>query len=130
MNKAWRVGVHGAGGRMGRAVIQALHQHPQLSLSVATDAPGSSLIGTDSGELAGVGRNAVLLTDQLDQAAAQCDVVIDFSRPQGTLLLVEALAASDRALAPVRAFLARTDLHSSCSGGAGVPAPGCPCCLN
>lgn len=98
MNKAWRVGVHGAGGRMGRAVVQALHQHPQLSLSVATDAPGSSLIGTDSGELAGVGRNAVLLTDQLDQAATQCDVVIDFSRPQGTLLLVEALAASDVAL--------------------------------
>lgn len=98
MSEAWRVGVHGAAGRMGRAVIQALQDHPQLTLAAATDARGSSLVGADCGELAGIGRCGVLITDELPQALSLCDVVIDFSRPEGTMSLIYALAATDVAL--------------------------------
>ena len=98
MSNPVRVGIHGAGGRMGRAVIQALQGHAQLVLGAATDARGSSLIGADSGEIAGVGRNGVLVSDTLDQALGKCDVMIDFSRPEGTMLLIEALAPTTVAL--------------------------------
>ncbi len=98
MSNPVRVCVHGAGGRMGRTVIQALQNHSQLVLSAATDAHGSSLIGADSGEIAGVGRNGVAVVDQLDQALAISDVVIDFSRPEGTMRLIDALEQTTVAL--------------------------------
>ena len=54
-----RNGVLGAGGRMGRMLIQAVHQ-AGYPLAAAVERPGSSLIGTDAGELAGVGKRPLV----------------------------------------------------------------------
>ena len=51
-----RVAIAGAAGRMGKALVEAVHGHPELEVAVATEQPESSLIGSDAGELAGVGR--------------------------------------------------------------------------
>ena len=80
-----RVAVSGAGGRMGRTLIQAVNDQPELVLGAASERPGSSLIGADAGELAGVGRLGVALTGDLGAAADAFDVLIDFTAPSVTM---------------------------------------------
>ena len=53
-----RLIVAGAGGRMGRTVIQAIAAERGTTLAGAVDAPGASVIGRDAGELAGLVRTA------------------------------------------------------------------------
>lgn len=83
MSVAPRIGVLGAGGRMGRILIQAVHE-AGYSLAAAVERPESSLIGTDAGELAGVGPLGVKVVGDLQQVLADCDVVIDFTAPIAT----------------------------------------------
>jgi 4-hydroxy-tetrahydrodipicolinate reductase len=51
-----RVAIAGAGGRMGRQLIQAVQQMDGAALGAALEREGSSLLGSDAGELAGAGR--------------------------------------------------------------------------
>lgn len=80
-----RVAIAGAGGRMGRQLIQATLQREGLLLGAALERPGSSLVGSDAGELAGSGRVNILIQDNLDTVVDDFDVLIDFTRPEGTL---------------------------------------------
>ena len=68
---------------MGRSLVEACHNTPGLSLSVAVERPGSSVIGADAGELAGIGKLGVLIGDALK--ADDFDVLVDFTRPEVTL---------------------------------------------
>ena len=68
---------------MGRTLVEACHNTPGLSLTLAVERPGSSVIGADAGELAGVGRLGVLIGDKL--TADAFDVLVDFTRPEVTL---------------------------------------------
>jgi 4-hydroxy-tetrahydrodipicolinate reductase len=77
-----RVGVLGANGRMGRVLIDAAYQHTELALGFASVREGSSLLGIDAGELAGINKqyiNTAILTDPL---ANHADVLIDFTLPE------------------------------------------------
>jgi 4-hydroxy-tetrahydrodipicolinate reductase len=66
-------------------LIQAVQDTPNLTLGAATERAGSSLLGTDAGELAGVGALGVALTDDLSGVASDFDVLIDFTLPEATL---------------------------------------------
>ncbi len=79
-----KVGVTGAAGRMGRTLIEAVAAAGNLQLVAAVERPGSSLIGTDAGELAGQGNNGVTVVDNLADVVAQLDVLIDFTVPAAT----------------------------------------------
>ncbi|VTN13917.1 Dihydrodipicolinate reductase [Raoultella terrigena] len=46
---------------------------------------GSSLIGSDAGELAGAGKMGVTVQSSLTAVKESFDVLIDFTRPEGTL---------------------------------------------
>jgi 4-hydroxy-tetrahydrodipicolinate reductase len=70
---------------MGRALVEAIQVAPELRLGAATEHVGSSLLGADVGELAGVGRLGVPVTDSLRSVIGQVDTVIDFTRPEATL---------------------------------------------
>ncbi|MGQ0286108.1 4-hydroxy-tetrahydrodipicolinate reductase [Pasteurellaceae bacterium 22721_9_1] len=80
-----RIGIVGAGGRMGRQLIQAVHNAQGVELGAAFERAGSSLIGSDAGELAGIGHLGIQVQGELAQAVDQFDVLIDFTRPEGTL---------------------------------------------
>lgn len=84
-----KIAMHGAGGRMGRAVIQLVSQAEDLALVAAVDSPGSAFIGRDAGELAGVSRMDVALGDKLSALAA-ADVIVDFSLPVAIDALLDA----------------------------------------
>jgi 4-hydroxy-tetrahydrodipicolinate reductase len=79
------IAIVGAGGRMGRSLIEACSQAEGLNLTIATEHPDSSLIGTDAGEVAGIGKNNVVIAASLDDAKGDFDVLIDFTRPEPTL---------------------------------------------
>ena len=59
--------------------------HDSLTLGAATERAGSSLLGADAGELAGVGKLGVTISDDLAKVAGDFDVVIDFTAPAATL---------------------------------------------
>ena len=83
MSVAPRIGILGAGGRMGRILIQAVQQ-AGYQLAAAVERPESSLIGADAGELAGIGTLGVKIAGSLEDVLKDCDVVIDFTAPVAT----------------------------------------------
>ncbi|MCC7325321.1 MAG: 4-hydroxy-tetrahydrodipicolinate reductase [Burkholderiales bacterium] len=87
MADAVRVVVAGAGGRMGRALIEAVLHDPRLALSAALDIPGSEALGHDAGTQCAKTTGVVVGSD-LDAALAVSDVLVDFTRPAGTLMHV------------------------------------------
>ena len=80
-----RVAIAGAGGRMGRQLIQAALALEGVQLGAALEREGSSLLGSDAGELAGAGKTGVTVQSSLDAVKEDFDVFIDFTRPEGTL---------------------------------------------
>ncbi|GIX21296.1 MAG: 4-hydroxy-tetrahydrodipicolinate reductase [Gammaproteobacteria bacterium] len=93
-----RVAVHGAGGRMGRAVLRAVLDDPGMQLAAAFDRPDAPAVGRDAAELVG-GEALGVRVQPLDPAAlAGVDVAIDFSRPGPSLALLDACLAGGTAL--------------------------------
>jgi 4-hydroxy-tetrahydrodipicolinate reductase len=84
-----RVAIAGAGGRMGRTLIEALAERG-LALAAAFDVAGSPVIGK---EISGM-----KATSDVDAAVKVADVVIDFTRPQGTLAHLEACVKHSRSM--------------------------------
>ncbi|MFQ6370093.1 4-hydroxy-tetrahydrodipicolinate reductase [Shewanella sp. YIC-542] len=89
MTASVRVAIAGSGGRMGRTLIEAASQQPLVILGAAIERVGSSLVGVDAGELAGVGKLEVTVTDNLDSVVDDFDVLIDFTSPEGTLANID-----------------------------------------
>lgn len=85
---ATRIGIVGAGGRMGRMLIEATLKDEQVVLGAVFDQPGSPMVGRSAGELVGMDCN-VLVTDDVAAGLKEIDCLIDFTRPQGTLVHLE-----------------------------------------
>jgi len=84
-----RLIVAGAGGRMGRTLIKAIAETKGLALAGAIEGPGSAVIGRDSGELAGLGKNGIAVVADPAPLMKSADGVIDFTIPAATVALVE-----------------------------------------
>lgn len=93
-----RVAVLGASGRMGKYLIEAVSQDDRMQLTAAIEKPGSSLVGADAGELAGLGKLGVGVVDSLASVVDDFDVVIDFTRPEVTLANLDTCVANNKML--------------------------------
>ena len=93
-----KIGVIGAGGRMGRMLIEAVSENPNSQLTAAIERAGSSLIGVDAGELVGMSKLGVALSDDLEKVIADIDVLIDFSLPDATANNVQLCAKHNTAM--------------------------------
>jgi 4-hydroxy-tetrahydrodipicolinate reductase len=80
-----RIAIAGVGGRMGRVLVEAISASAGVTLGAATERSGSSLLGADAGEIAGVGRLGVIVNADLSAVLADFDVLIDFTAPPATL---------------------------------------------
>ena len=83
------VGITGASGRMGRTLIEAVTDVEGMTVAVAVERPGSSVIAADAGEIAGIGKLNVPIVDDLCAVVADIDVLIDFTRPAVSLANLE-----------------------------------------
>jgi 4-hydroxy-tetrahydrodipicolinate reductase len=79
-----RVGVIGAGGRMGRLIVKLCHDANNMEVAAASEVPGSELIGQDVGELAGIGSVGVIVGGDAETVIQTVDVAIEFSIPTAT----------------------------------------------
>ena len=84
MSELLNVAIVGANGRMGRALVQAIHDHPQCRLSGALEHDQSPALGMDAGFTLGL-ETGVEITHDAVKVLSQSDVLIDFSRPESTL---------------------------------------------
>lgn len=79
-----KIAVAGASGRMGRMLIEAIHNAPDAALAGALDVAGAPGCGTDAAAF--LGRPAgVAIESDLAKGLAGADILIDFTRPEGTL---------------------------------------------
>ena len=109
-----RIGVYGALGRMGQMIVRCLltpceadpTRDPSPVLAVALASPRCAQLGRDVGPLCAAPVTGVDVTSDLLTALPMCDVVIDFSTPGATTLLVPAAAA-----ARVPLVIGTTGLH-------------------
>ena len=84
MNKI-KVVIAGSGGRMGKILLESVLQSDDLMLHAALEHSASAQLGRDAGELAGRSCGVKITTD-VAAALEGADVLIDFTRPEGTLL--------------------------------------------
>ena len=87
-----RLIVAGAGGRMGRTLVKAIAETPGLMLVGATEGEGSTLLGQDSGVLAGLPPNRVVVTSEVRPLTLAADGILDFTIPAATVKLAELAA--------------------------------------
>jgi len=76
-----RIAIAGVGGRMGRALVQAVAEHPEARLGAVSERDGSVLVGRP---LDGQDPEVRVVSD-LASASADFDVLIDFTRPEATV---------------------------------------------
>jgi 4-hydroxy-tetrahydrodipicolinate reductase len=86
-----KIAIAGSSGRMGRMLIEAVLDTGDLQLHGALDVAGSPALGQDAGALLGRTTGVSIRAD-LDGALAGADVLIDFTRPEGTLAHLAACA--------------------------------------
>ncbi|MGZ8216427.1 4-hydroxy-tetrahydrodipicolinate reductase [Methylomagnum sp.] len=84
-----RVGIMGAAGRMGHALLRACFATPSMVLSAAVERAGSPAVGADAGEVAGFQKLDIPIIDDLAMAINDLDVIVDFTRPEATLATLE-----------------------------------------
>ena len=87
-----RIAIAGASGRMGHMLIEAVLAAPDLQLAGALDIAGSPALGQDAGGFAGR-HTGVPITSDLHAGLANAQVLIDFTRPAGTLAHLAACRA-------------------------------------
>jgi 4-hydroxy-tetrahydrodipicolinate reductase len=88
-----RLIVAGAGGRMGRTLVAAIAASPGVVLAGAVEAAGAAAIGSDSGELSGLGMNGVPVLAELEPLLAKADGLIDFTIPKATVAFAQTMAS-------------------------------------
>ena len=78
-----RIGVLGAGGRMGQAIIAEIADTPDLHLAGAVDRAGHPMVGSPVGEGLSICTNASAI-------AHGCNVLIDFTNPSALAAHIDA----------------------------------------
>ena len=84
-----KIAIAGAAGRMGRVLTRIVHETEGLEVAGGIEPKGSSAVGADMGELAGLGPLGVKITDEPLALFTRIEGLIDFTVPKATLALAE-----------------------------------------
>jgi 4-hydroxy-tetrahydrodipicolinate reductase len=90
------IAITGAAGRMGRNLIQSCYDNSHCQLGAAIEHENSPFIGNDAGELAGIGRLDKKLVSRLADVSDDFHTLIDFTRPEVTLINLEFCVANGK----------------------------------
>ncbi len=94
---AVRVAIAGAGGRMGRALLDAATSTEGVTLGAALEMPGTPWAGRNAADLC-AGANDVTIGTDVAAALRDANVFVDFTRPEATLVHVRACRQAGRAI--------------------------------
>ena len=90
--------VIGIAGRMGKTIAECIEDTEGVELGGGTESLGSSVIGQDIGEVSGVGIKGIAVLDNPVIALETCDVAIDFTTPNSSMLALNAAEKSGKPL--------------------------------
>lgn len=93
-----RIAITGAAGRMGRTLIEACDITEGVQVTAAIERPGSTFVGVDAGEMAGLGKLGVKIVDGIEAVLADFDVLIDFTIPAATLANLAVCEANGKSM--------------------------------
>jgi 4-hydroxy-tetrahydrodipicolinate reductase len=96
--KTTRIAIHGAAGRMGRAVIQAALATPGIKLVAAIDRKDNEELGEDVAAVVGQAPIGISVGHTLDAASDPFEVLVDFTQPEATLAALEMCRAGKKAM--------------------------------
>jgi 4-hydroxy-tetrahydrodipicolinate reductase len=89
-----RIAISGAAGRMGRRIAAITAGDARFQLVAATEAPSHPALGSDLGEVAGIGALGV----EVSCEAHDFDVMVDFSTPNGAMAALDAAIDENAAI--------------------------------
>ncbi|MDI1362030.1 4-hydroxy-tetrahydrodipicolinate reductase [Methylotenera sp.] len=84
-----KVVIAGCSGRMGHALLECVFADADLVLHGALDRSGNLQLGRDAGEQQGK-ISGVKVTDNIDEALENADILVDFTRPEASLMYLAA----------------------------------------
>ncbi|KJR41650.1 dihydrodipicolinate reductase [Candidatus Magnetoovum chiemensis] len=87
-----RISVAGAAGRMGSRICALAIEHPEINLSGAFEVEGHSAVGKDIGDIIGLGKTGITISDKSEEALPLSDILIDFSTVSSSLQNARACA--------------------------------------
>lgn len=90
-----KIGVVGAAGRMGSALVAMVHETPGCVVAGGIELPGTDVVGKDIGEVAGIGKLDLAITDNALEMFVGIDAVLDFTVPSASVEF-SAIAAQAR----------------------------------
>src|SRR6202050_2402607 len=90
--------VAGAAGRMGRLLIALASRDPAHKIGGGLEAHGNSAIGSDAGELAGVRKLGVKITDDYASLAMPDTVTLDFTTAAASMEHLEVASKAGAAI--------------------------------
>ena len=91
-----RIGIAGAGGRMGKMLINRVIDYPSLELTAAIECEDSPVVGLDPGTLGGTDEFGFLVVSDIATVLDSFDVLIDFTNVESTLQNVTACRAANK----------------------------------
>ena len=124
--------VAGAAGRMGGRIIHMIRQSSDVELTAAFERPNHPSVGSDAGQVAGLGNLGITVAGSLKEVIGLGEVLIDFTSPEATLENLKAASAanlaavigttgiSGRALEEVKGLAAKTRCVMSPNMSVGV----------
>ena len=133
VNTMMKVIVAGAAGRMGQRIGYMVDQHPALVYAGAFEAADSEHIGSDAGELAGIGTNGVIIREGLESVIDAGDVIIDFTFHQATMEFARLASTKHKAMVIGTTGLSAGELKELSDLAAHFPcvqAPNMSVCVN
>ena len=116
-----RVAIAGAAGRMGKTLIQVVVEAEDLELAAGFEHADHPQLGSDLGELAGVGAVGVMLTSDPQAAMQAADVVIDFTIPAATLALSRVCRGAGKAMVVGTTGFTDEELDSLLEASSDIP---------
>jgi len=84
-----KVAIIGVGGKMGRSILATLNNDEEITVAGGTELPGHELVGKDLGEAMGTESLGINISDNIEDAAGEADIIVDFTAPESTLLNAE-----------------------------------------
>lgn len=112
--------IAGASGRMGQALLETVLAERDVVLAGALDVPASPVLGRDAGERFGHATGVIVSAD-IPAGIAGADVLIDFTRPEGTLAHVAACARAGVAAVVGTTGLSTADKRALADFGNAIP---------
>jgi len=90
--------VAGAAGRMGGRIIHMIRQSSEVELAAAFERPDHPSVGSDVGQVAGLGNLGVKVAESLKEVIGSGEVLIDFTTPEATVENLKLASTADLAV--------------------------------